>query len=80
MVIIGVRFLTLSLEKFVALFSFRVELRLKFLDLEGLPFLKEHFNCLADPSFQNPSVLMKSCKGEILWNNRFIKIGGKTFF
>ena len=43
MVIIGVRFLTLSLEKFVALFSFRVELRLKFLDLEGLPFLKGTF-------------------------------------
>ena len=53
---------------------------LKFLDLEGLPLFYRNILTVWQILHSKVPLSVNEIKEEILWNNRFIKIGGKTVF
>ena len=66
------------LEKFGGSFLFQCNYDLKFLDLEGLPFFYRNILTVWQSLHSKVTLSANEIKEEILWNNRFIKIGGKT--
>ena len=53
---------------------------LKFLDLEGFPLFDRNILTVWQSLHSKVPLRANEIKEEILWNNRFIKIGGKTVF
>ena len=68
------------LEKFGGSFLFQCNYDLKFLDLEGLPLFYRNILTVWQILHSKVPLSVNEIKEEILWNNRFIKIGGKTVF
>ena len=68
------------LEKFGGSFLFQCNYDLKFLDLEGLPLFYRNILTVWQSLHSKVPLTANEIKEEILWNNRFIKIGGKTVF
>ena len=59
---------------------FRCNCDLKFLDLEGLPLFYRNILKVWQILHSKVPLSANEIKEEILWNNRFIKIGRKTVF
>ena len=59
---------------------FQCNYDLKFLDLEGLPLFYRNILTVWQILHSKVPLSVNEIKEEILWNNRFIKIGGKTVF
>ena len=68
------------LEKFGGSFLFQCNYDLKFLNLEGLPLFYRNNLTVWQILHSKVPLSVNEIKEEILWNNRFIKIGGKTVF
>ena len=68
------------LEKFGGSFLFQCNYDLKFLDLEGLPLFYRNILTVWQIVHSKVPLSVNEIKEEILWNNRFIKMGGKTVF
>ena len=59
---------------------FQFNYDLKFLDLEGLPLSYRNILTVWQSLHSKVPLSANEITEEILWNNRFIKIGGKTVF
>ena len=59
---------------------FQCNYDLKFLDLQGLPLSYRNILTVWQSLHSKVPLSANEIKEEILWNNRFIKIGGKTDF
>ena len=59
---------------------FQCNYDLKFLNLEGLPLFYRNILTVWQILHSKVPLSVNEIKEEILWNNRFIKIGGKTVF
>ena len=68
------------LEKFGGSVLFQCNYDLKFLDLQGLPLSYRNILTVWQSLHSKVPLSANETKDEILWNNRFIKIGGKTVF
>ena len=69
-----------KLEEFGSSFLFQCNYDLELLGLKDLPpFYKSVLTVWQELHFKTP-LSVNEMKEEILWNNRFIKIGGKTIY
>ena len=59
---------------------FQCNCDLKFLDLQGLPLFYRNILKVWQILHSKVPLSVNEIKEEILWNNRFIKIGAKTVF
>ena len=69
-----------QLVKFGGSFSFKCHYDLNFLDLEGLPVFYRNILTVWQTFHSKVPLSVNEIKEEILWKNRFIKMGIKTVF